>query len=148
MASVFDVAKYILEKTGSLSTMKLQKLVYYAQAWSLVWDEYPDAPLFKERIEAWVNGPVVPALFATHKGIYSVDASYPAFAQCGDNLSDNQKDTINKVIEFYGCHSSQWLKDLTHAEEPWIQSRKGLPEGERGNSEITLESMAEYYGSL
>ena len=45
MANVFDVAKYILEKLGTLSTMKLQKLCYYCQAWSLVWD---DTPLFDE----------------------------------------------------------------------------------------------------
>lgn len=32
MANVFDVAKYILEKKGIMSTMKLQKLCYYAQA--------------------------------------------------------------------------------------------------------------------
>ena len=38
---VFDVAAYILQKTGSMTTMKLQKLVYYSQAWSLVWDEKP-----------------------------------------------------------------------------------------------------------
>ena len=43
MASVFDVAKYILHKLGTVTTWKLQKLVYYCQAWSLVWD---DEPLF------------------------------------------------------------------------------------------------------
>ncbi len=41
MATVFDVAAYILENTGSISTMKLQKLCYYSQAWSLVWDDKP-----------------------------------------------------------------------------------------------------------
>ena len=51
---VFDVAAYILEQKGSMTTMKLQKLVYYSQAWSLVWDE---KPLFEEAIEAWANGP-------------------------------------------------------------------------------------------
>ena len=62
MANVFDTAKYILEKLGEMSTMKLQKLCYYAQAWSLVWD---DAPLFDEEFEAWANGPVCPELFYT-----------------------------------------------------------------------------------
>ena len=37
MASVYDVAAYILEKQGAMTTWKLQKLVYYSQAWSLVW---------------------------------------------------------------------------------------------------------------
>ena len=54
--SVLDVAAYILKKLGSMTTMKLQKLVYYSQAWSLVWDEQS---LFIESIEAWANGPVV-----------------------------------------------------------------------------------------
>ena len=44
MADVFDVAAYILKKKKALTSMKLQKLVFYAQAWSLVWDE---KPLFK-----------------------------------------------------------------------------------------------------
>ena len=60
MADVFDVAKYILEKQGSMTTMKLQKLVYYSQAWSIVWDE---KPIFAERIEAWASGPVVRELW-------------------------------------------------------------------------------------
>ena len=56
MASVFDVAAYILERQGPMTTWKLQKLVYYSQAWSLVWD---DDVLFPEEIEACANGPVV-----------------------------------------------------------------------------------------
>ncbi|MDY6802276.1 MAG: DUF4065 domain-containing protein, partial [Cyanobacteriota bacterium] len=57
MVKVMDVAAYILKKLGPLSAMKLHKLLYYSQAWSLVWDEQP---LFSERIEAWANGPVIP----------------------------------------------------------------------------------------
>jgi len=55
--TVIDVSRYILERMGEMTAMKLQKLCYYAQAWSLVWDE---RPLFDERIEAWANGPVCP----------------------------------------------------------------------------------------
>ena len=54
-----------------MSAMKLQKLIYYSQAWSLVWD---DEPLFPERIEAWINGPVVPELYERHKGEFKVTA--------------------------------------------------------------------------
>ena len=59
MASVQDVAAYILEKQGGMTAMKLEKLVYYSQSWSLVWDE---KPLFGEDIQAWANGPVMYAL--------------------------------------------------------------------------------------
>src|SRR5665213_2316970 len=60
LASVDDVAAAILKRTGAIDTFKLQKLVYYCQAWHLVWD---GVPLFKARIEAWANGPVVPKLY-------------------------------------------------------------------------------------
>lgn len=148
MANVFDVARYILNKCGTMSTMKLQKLVYYCQAWSLAWD---DAPLFDEAIQAWANGPVVPVLFDTHKGRYNVNEKYFSVGNRKgdlDNLTPIQKDTIDSVIEFYGNKSPQWLSDLTHSEDPWKDARRGIPEGERGNSEITLEKMMEYYVSL
>ncbi len=70
--SVFDVAAYILNKQpkkNPITAWKLQKLVYYCQAWSLVWDEQP---LFKEKIVAWANGPVVKELYEQHKGMFYV----------------------------------------------------------------------------
>jgi uncharacterized phage-associated protein len=142
MASAHDVAKYILEKHGAMSAMKLEKLVYYSQAWSLVWDE---RPMFDERIEAWIGGPVVPALFALHKGQFEVDG-WPS----GDTtkLDKDAKETIDIVIRDYGSETGQALSDLTHSEDPWISARKGLPENERGNREITKESMRTYYHAL
>ena len=64
MENVFDTARYILEQCGSMSTMKLQKLCYYARAWTLVWD---DAPLFEEDFQAWANGLVCPNCFLRHR---------------------------------------------------------------------------------
>jgi uncharacterized phage-associated protein len=141
MPSVHDVAAYILEAQGPMTAMKLEKLVYYSQAWSLVWD---DAPLFKERIEAWAAGPVVPALYYHHRGQFQV-------AKWNGNsaaLTQKQRETIDSVLKFYGNKSSQWLSDLTHHEDPWVQARAGLAPLERGNSEISPAAMAEYYQSL
>ncbi|OON85995.1 hypothetical protein BXO88_09145 [Oribacterium sp. C9] len=143
MANVFDTAKYLLEKAGKMSTMKLQKLCYYSQAWSLVWD---DAPLFEEDFQAWANGPVCPELFSKTKGRYSVTANDE---NGGDNnLTDNQKDTIDKVYEHYGKHDAQWLSQLTHMEDPWKNARQGVPSGVGSNNIISKESMALYYGGL
>lgn len=141
MANVHDVAAYILRKQGSMTAMKLEKLVYYTQAWSLVWDENP---LFPERIEAWAAGPVVPAMYYRHRGQFQVNDWE------GDPkaLSGTQRETIDAVLNFYGNKSSQWLSDLTHSEEPWLSAREGLAPLERGNREITQASMAEYYSSL
>lgn len=145
MATVFDIAKYILDKTGPISAMKLQKLVYYAQAWALVWD---DAPLFSEsKIEAWANGPVVRCLYEEHRGKFIVQAADFAHLAKG-SLEPFQKETIDEVIKAYGLRSAQWLSDQTHAEDPWQIARVDMSDMERGEREITLVSMAEYYSSL
>jgi len=142
MATVHDVAAYILRKQGPMSAMKLQKLVYYCQAWSLVWDEQP---LFNERIQAWANGPVVPDLYELHRGRYML-STWPQGNH--RNLEDDQIETVNGVLGYYGDKTSQWLSDLTHREDPWLMARKGLPSGARGSRVITKASMAEYYESL
>jgi uncharacterized phage-associated protein len=137
-----DVAQYILEKVGVLPAMKLQKLCYYAQAWSLVWDEQK---LFENRIEAWANGPVITGLYASHYRQYDV-----AKISDGDSskLEKFQKKTIDKIIKFYGEYTSKQLSDMTHMEDPWKIARRDVPEGERSNHEITLKSMEEYYKNL
>jgi len=141
MASVHDVAAYILEQHGPTTAMKLEKLVYYCQAWSLVWDE---KPLFNARIEAWANGPVIPVLYRRHKGQFQVSE----WDGNSDNLTTQQKETIDAVIHFYGPRTAQWLSDLTHREKPWLNARVGLEDGERGENEITPAALHEYYSSL
>ncbi len=141
-ATVLDVAQYMLEKTGKITTWKLQKLVYYCQAWHLVWDE---EPLFEEPIQAWINGPVCPDLYQYHKGNFSIAKIRNANLKA---LADNERDSICVVIEHYGELTGQQLKDLTHSELPWIETRKGMDPSERGENVISHELMSEYYGSL
>ena len=143
MASVHDVAAYILKKFARpVTTWKLQKLVYYSQAWSLVWDE---RPLFTSRIEAWANGPVVPDLYDEHRGQFQVSC-WPRGNP--EELTKSERETIDAVLDFYGEKTSQWLSDLTHAEKPWQEARGSLAPGERGRQAISLESMHEYYSGL
>jgi uncharacterized phage-associated protein len=141
VASVHDVAAYILNKHGMMTAMKLQKLVYYAQAWSLVWD---DKLLFQDRIEAWSNGPVVPALYDRHRGMFNVSK----WDGDPEALTQTERETVDAVLAFYGDKSSQWLSDLTHSEDPWRDARRELPAGVSSKAEITPAAMAEYYGGL
>lgn len=142
MANVFDVAAYILSRRSPMTAMKLQKLVYYCQAWSLVWDE---APLFSERIEAWANGPVVRELYEVHRGMFRVQQLPLGNPEA---LTAEQRETVDAVLKFYGDKPSQWLSDLTHQEAPWREARKGYASGEYCDNEITTSAMAEFYGSL
>lgn len=145
MANVYDVAQYILEQKGPMSAMKLQKLVYYSQAWSLVWD---DAPLFLEEFQAWANGPVSPSLYDRHRGCYTVDTTMVEGFVSGNEFTPEQIETINIVLDAYANKSAQWLSDQTHSERPWISARGHLDDTQRGTAVISLESMAEYYSSL
>ena len=140
--STLDVAAYVLDKIGTMSTMKLQKLVYYSQAWSLVWDE---KPLFEEDIEAWANGPVVRELFDYHRGMYQISSVITGNPRL---LNQAQRDTVDAVLDYYGDKSAKWLVDLSHTEDPWIEARKGLPTMERADRVMRLDAIAEYYSSL
>lgn len=137
MAKALDVATNLLELHGPMTTMKLQKLVYYCQAWSIVWD---DEQLFPEKILAFDNGPVVRELWESTRPKYRVERVDHGSSE---NLSEKQKDTIVAVLKFYGDKDAQWLSDLTYMESPWADAyRIGQ------NTEITLEKMSEYYSSL
>jgi uncharacterized phage-associated protein len=139
--TVHDVAAFILQQHGEMSAMKLQKLVYYSQAWSLVWDEQV---LFDDEIEAWANGPVVKALYARHQGRFKVSD----WQGDPNKLTETQRDTVLKVLEFYGPMAPQVLSDLTHSEGPWINARVGLASDQRGSRIITHADMVEYYSGL
>jgi uncharacterized phage-associated protein len=142
--NVLDVARYILEQTGPITAWKLQKLVYYSQAWSLVWDE---RVLFEDDFEAWANGPVVRALFNVHKGRLNVDA--PMFHR-GDSvdLDDTARETIDIVLRDYGKFSGRELSEITHSERPWREARKGIPPGDPSENIIDRDTMIDFYLGL
>jgi uncharacterized phage-associated protein len=138
-----DVADYILKRKGSMTAMKLEKLVYYSQVWSLVWTE---RELFREKIEAWANGPVIPSLYRLHRGRFKVVPGF--FGGNPARLSDEQRDVVDRVLDFYGDKDPQWLSNLSHMEKPWIEARKGLAPDDRSANVITKEKIIEYYSSL
>ncbi|MEK6277010.1 MAG: type II toxin-antitoxin system antitoxin SocA domain-containing protein [Actinomycetota bacterium] len=143
MASVHDVAAYILKQhQGAMSTWKLQKLVYYSQAWHLAWDE---EPLFSEPIEAWANGPVVRKLYNVHRGRFQI-GTWPRGN--ADKLTKDERETIDAVLSFYGDKTGHWLSELTHSEPPWREARRGLDRHQRGERRIKRGDMADYYGQL
>lgn len=122
--------------------MKLQKLLYYSQAWSLVWD---GRPMFSPKIEAWANGPVVRKVFKTYQGQFKVSSALE-----GDKtaLKPVERETVDAVLKFYGDKDGFYLSELTHKERPWMDARKGLAPGEKSDREITHAAMRDYYGSL
>lgn len=142
MPTAHDVAAYILQKQGRMSTMKLQKLCYYSQGWSLAWD---GVPLFADEISAWANGPVIFNLFDQHRGRFTVE-DWPY----GDprNLDSDQIETIDAVLASYGDLTGQQLSDMTHDERPWLEARDGLKPGARSQRSVEPDVMQDFFGGL
>ena len=133
-------------KGDTISPLKLQKLVYYAQAWHYT---LFGKPLFKEKIEAWVNGPVVPSLysrFASTTKHRNIDISKIQLEKVKFPEQTNQ--LLNEIVLVYGERSGSYLEDLTHSEAPWIKARGTISPIVICKNEITLESMKDYYSTF
>ncbi len=140
MVTAKDIAAYILRRAGAMSAMKLQKLVYYAQAWSLA---LRGAPLFRERVQAWAHGPVVYELFELHRGRYVVASLPPPVRE----LTRDERAVVDGVVSYYGTMTAEALSKLTHGEMPWRAARAGVPDGQRASAVISAEAMRRFYAS-
>jgi uncharacterized phage-associated protein len=122
-----------------LSNLKLQKLLYYAQAWHLA---IFDQPLFEESIEAWVHGPVVASEYRRFKGwAWQPIQDNPEMPTLGEAVEEHLSDVVN----VYGGMTAYQLEQLTHSEAPWINARNGVPEDEPSSAVISHERMKDFY---
>ncbi len=144
ISKLIGIAHHILSNYGPMTSMKLQKLVYYSQAWHLVWAE---KPLFTEEIQAWANGPVIPELYKTHKQEFSLPKNEYANSK-SESLTKLERETIDSVAKFYNQYSGFELSEITHREEPWLKAREVMDSSEQGNNPISLELMQQYYSTL
>ena len=140
---VTDIANWSLSKEP-MSHKKLQKLCYYAQAWCYTLLE---EKLIDDDFKAWVHGPVSPVLYHQYKGSgwckinLDDDAKLPA-------LTTEQEELLESVWLTYGDMTANALEVLTHDETPWKEARRGLASLERGNNNISLKAMKNYYSSI
>ncbi|WP_350280485.1 type II toxin-antitoxin system antitoxin SocA domain-containing protein [Kribbella sp. HUAS MG21] len=139
MATADDVAAAVIAQVGLLDAMKLEKLVYYSQAWHLA---ITDAPLFDDPIEAWRDGPVVDHLYQQHRKKRAV-AVWPAGEPRA--IGDRGRRVIALVCMEYGQKSGEELSRLTHSEEPWRVAWGGRSPFARGRTPISHGSMAKFY---
>ncbi len=139
MAGVRDVAAAVLTRTGPITTMKLQKLLYYAQAWHLVFQR---KPMFDEKIEAWPQGPVTPSIFAGHRKQYQVTSGPSGHAGA---LTAPENATLTWVMDKYAHYSAETLSRLTHMESPWRAARGIVDENEKSSQPIAHDQMRHFY---
>lgn len=140
MLTVFDVARWFLSKE-SMTHKKLQKMCYYAQAWYCAL--FNEGPLFNEEIQAWVHGPVCPALYAKYSGYRWNEIPKEEFD--ASNFSVNAVEALEAVYESYGEYDGDQLEWLTHSETPWQEARGNLKKWETCTNAISTEKMREFY---
>lgn len=144
MAKVYtakQIAEYFLAKVNEdegdlISNLKLQKLCYYAQGLGLA---VRGEPMFRERVEAWLHGPVVPDLYKLYRD-YGSNAISPAAAIDLDVYDPADRILLDDVFDFYGQYSASRLRQMTHEETPW---KNAYIDG--ANTIITHDALKTYF---
>ena len=144
MVSVFDVAKYILQKQIETSIWKLQKLCYYSQAWHIAWT---GRQMIREKFEAWSNGPVCPDLSDSLCGKYIIAPNDLPNGNA-EALNDDEKESVDVVLDAYGDKKPYELREMARSDDPWINAHSGFADGQTCHNEIPVEAMESYYGEL
>ena len=140
-----DVGRYFLylanQERKPITNKKLQKLVYYAQAWSLVLN---NKKLFSDPIEAWVHGPAVRSLYVRYKK-FGFDPIQEEVKANTLSIAGQAKKLLDSIWKLYGKMDAGYLEMLTHSERPWQEAREGLQSFESSGNEISLKTMKSYY---
>lgn len=159
MYNVLDVCHFIIkysnEKGYGVSNLKLQKLLYFVQAYFLI-SKSDGTPCFSERIEAWGFGPVVPEAYKEYKMFgandipdmesrieYKEQDIWHTIKRIKYNdavISEEDKKLIKEVVDKFSDSSASYLVELTHNQNPWINAY--VPSK---NNTITNQSIKEYF---
>jgi uncharacterized phage-associated protein len=148
MITANTVAKYFLALAQDcqepITNLKLNKLVYYTQAWHLA---LSGSPLFEDEIEAWVHGPVLPVLYDAYKQFRwnPITISDLDLKETKQQFTLDQQDLLDDIAEVYFPETAYALEQLTHSEDPWIFAREGLAPHEPSHNVISHDAMKFYY---
>ncbi len=158
---VLDVCRHVInysnERDYGISNLKLQKVLYFIQAYFLI-EKKDHTPCFEEKIEAWNFGPVVPKAYLEYKQYGNGDIptikSYIVLDE--DNtwnskrvkfedtaITAEDKALIDKVVDKFADYTATDLVSLTHRQSPWIDAYVPYH-----HNEITINAMREYFSLI
>ena len=143
--SIFDIANFFLkivdrDSGSTITPLKLQKILYYAQGYFLA---YYDQELFPEDFQAWAHGPANEQIYDKYKefGCQSIPAPKESIPEIPNKISD----FLTDIWETFGIYDGKYLEQQTHKEDPWIIARNGIAPGERCTNIIAKESMKTFF---
>lgn len=137
--SALDIAEYVISKCNDvnipITNLKLQKILYYIQAYSLV---LLDDKMFTEEIRAWTYGPVVKEVYDE----YSHCASFPINRSTEFELDKDCERNIIRRVFLEKIPIDAWdLVEQTHNEDPWKDTMEMYGEG----AIIPCELIKDYF---
>lgn len=158
---VLDVCRHVInysnDRDYGISNLKLQKVLYFIQAYFLI-EKKDHTPCFEEKIEAWNFGPVVPKAYLEYKQYGNGDIptikSYIVLDE--DNIWNSKrvkfkdmaitaedKALIDKVVDKFADYTATDLVSLTHRQSLWIDAYVPYH-----HNEITIKAMREYFSLI
>ena len=130
------------ERGDILTPLKLQKLMFYADAWNMA---LYDEELTSEKFQAWIHGPVAVSQYRRFKDYrwrpITADIQAP-------DLDPKVSNHIEEILDVFGVENAIALEQMTHQEEPWLRARGGLADTEACNTPIDKELTKRYYRSI
>jgi uncharacterized phage-associated protein len=146
--SVFatDIASYLLSLSEpgtplAITPLKLQKLLYYVQGWYMAFEK---VNLFNDDFVAWDHGPVIKNIYDKYRNYGYRTIPKEIFTNFDKNrgqiLTKKQLKIINAVWDVYGEFDGKYLEQLTHQEEPWLNTPR--------NSIISKRKIRNYFVKL
>jgi uncharacterized phage-associated protein len=150
------ITNYVNQKGDTISHKKLQKLLYYVEAWHLV---NFDNPILNEDFQAWVHGPVVPELYHKLKefGFNDLKVVNDEFETVDgkinsiilkNKISDETIEFVYSVLDRYGSLTSFELELLSHSEAPWLEARQDYPPHKPCTNIISKDRMKAFYSNI
>lgn len=143
--AAFDVAKWFINRVDreagdSITHLKVQKFLYFAEAWHQV---LVGKDLFNEQIEAWAHGPVVREVYAKladfgWQALETIEPPNPDFPE-------ETLDTLGLVVDLYDQFTAKQLEDMTHMDKPWSEARGDLAPEARCANVIPKPAIKAYF---
>lgn len=136
-----DVSKFLLFRANHdgevITNLKMQKLLYYAQAWHLV---NFGTELFKDDIEAWPLGPVIPSVYREYKKFGPKPIEYKDSGKETERFSEKQVKFLEEFYSIYIRIPASQLVNMAHNEEPWKIAFKDC-------TDIDTDLMKKFYSA-
>lgn len=136
------IAKYIISNSRPLTPLQINKLCFFSHGWYL---GIHGQPLISETVEAWKYGPVIPSTYHMFKTNERKTVSFYDFYKHDldeSMFTDDEKDVMNQVIDFYSSINGGQLIGITHQKNsPWHQ----VYEEDKSYIPIPNDIIQEYY---